>query len=493
MSHVKQTAKYALIYTVGVLLERAVSFIMLPIYTRYLTPSDYGALELLTMTLDIVAMIAGLGISEAVFRFYYKTDDAEYRKTLISTVTILLIISYLSASLIGLTYSERIALLVLKGVRGGLLYTRLIFACLFLQSLIIVPLVFIKAQQKPVLFVVFTTMKLVLQLSLNIYFVVVLRMHVLGVLYSSLIASVIIGLFLSVYTFRTTGLRFSIDISGAIIRFGAPLTVSSLASFILTFSDRYFLKVYSTVTEVGIYSLGYKFGFVLWMFAVRPLFNIWDPKRFEIAKKPESLQINKKMFVFLNLLMISFGLAISLFSADLFRIMSASGFWNAYKVVPIIIFAYIVQGWTVFTNFGVFYKGKTIYVAYGNIVAAVFILMFSFLLIPTYGGYGAALSTVLAFFVRFCIIYYQSQKYYKLDLDWDRTLLLLLIALSIYGLSRLVDHSDLYFSVFVNLLLFSMYTIVLFIAPVLDQSEKEAIFNVIRHPILAARAVAMRS
>ena len=97
MSEINKTGKYAVIYLVGVLLERGVSFVMLPIYTRFLTPGDYGTLELLTMTLDVIAILAGLGLSEAVYRFYYRFDTVGERNRVISTVTILLITSYLLA------------------------------------------------------------------------------------------------------------------------------------------------------------------------------------------------------------------------------------------------------------------------------------------------------------------------------------------------------------------------------------------------------------
>ena len=71
----KSLGKQSAIYGAGIVLGKLASFIMLPVYTRYLTPADYGVLELLSMTIDVIGMIAGIGIGSAVFKFY--ADEAD--------------------------------------------------------------------------------------------------------------------------------------------------------------------------------------------------------------------------------------------------------------------------------------------------------------------------------------------------------------------------------------------------------------------------------
>ena len=67
--------KHTSIYTVGVILSKLVGFVMIPLYTRMLTPADYGVLELMSMTTDVIALLVGLGLSSAVMRHYYAYDD----------------------------------------------------------------------------------------------------------------------------------------------------------------------------------------------------------------------------------------------------------------------------------------------------------------------------------------------------------------------------------------------------------------------------------
>lgn len=488
MSEISKTVKYAGIYAIGVFLSRTVSFIMLPIYTRFLTPENYGTIELLTMTIDIFGLIAGIGLTAAVFRFYYKYDSEIKRRQVISTIMILLISFYMFASFVGIISSDLLGKLIIADQPNAGLYFKLIFIVFAFQVFIETPLTFIKAQQRPILFVFISVLKLILQLSFNIYFVVVLNMAVLGVLYSSLIASVVIGLILAVYTFKSVGFRFNRKIAYSLIMFGAPFILSNIGDFILTFSDRYFLKAYTDLHTVGVYSLGYKIGFILWIFPVTPIMNIWSPQRFEVVKQPNAKQINQKVFIFFNIVLITCALCISLFSHDLFRIMSEPSFWDAYKIVPVIMLAYIVQGWTVFVNFGVIYSEKTHYLAVGTMSSAVSILIFSYLLIPRFGAFGAASATLIAFYLRFSIIFYFAQKSYQLKLPWSKCLLLLSMAIVTYFISLQYHHNDVVYTTAFHAICMVLFLSGFFIFPFFKPNEKRIFFNFLKHPIQTLRS-----
>ncbi len=228
MADISKTARYASIYALGVFLNRAVSFIMLPIYTRFLSPEDYGTIELLTMTVDVFGMIASVGLTAAVYKFYYQYESRHEKNQVISTISILLALFYFLASSIGFGMSDILGGAILDGSSQSGLYFRLIFVTFFLQAFIEIPFVFIMAQQRPVFYVSASTAKLIIQLSLNIYFVVIQDMKVLGVLYSGLISSVIVGLFLMSYTYKMVGFSFSKSLAKSMIIFGAPLIISNL-------------------------------------------------------------------------------------------------------------------------------------------------------------------------------------------------------------------------------------------------------------------------
>lgn len=483
MPETTKTAKSAIIYAVGVAINKLASFIMLPIYTRFLSPADYGTIELLVMTIDIVGFIVGVGLAESIFRFYFKYDDQASRRKVLTTSFILICLFYFLAATAGYFSSDSLAALVLEGRPQDSKAFKLIFAIFLLDPFQTVPMIFIRAQQKAKLFVIIATLRLVLQLSLNIYFIVFLNMGIFGILTSTLITVAVSGVLLSTYMIRLNGLGFGYGMAVQLLLYGAPLIISNLGNFIITFSDRYFLKAYANLSAVGVYSLGYKLGFLLSAIAVAPVFATWAPKRFEIAKTPTFQETNARVFFIFTLFISLTALSIAILSRDLFRIMSAPEFIEAYKIVPFIMLAYIFQAWGTFTNFGIYYSGNTRFMAYIGIISATVILALSFLLIPAYGPYGAATATLVTFFFRFLLTYVFAQRFYALDLPWGKASCIVGAACLIYSLSRTIELDNIVLSILVNSGLVIVFIGGLFISPLFHHADRSFVLKICRNPV----------
>jgi O-antigen/teichoic acid export membrane protein len=207
-SEYRTIGKHALIYGSGVVLGKLAGFVMLPVYTRYLTPADYGVLELLSMTIDVIGMIAGVGLGAGVFKYYSQLQDPAERRTLLSTVALAGAGLAGTTALLGILLSGPLAGLVFKG-GGNPDYFRAYFLIYFLQSVAAPAWLLMRIQQRSVLFVAVNFVKLVLALALNIYFVVVRRMGMEGVILSNALVAGVAALFLTTYTFRHAGFAFS--------------------------------------------------------------------------------------------------------------------------------------------------------------------------------------------------------------------------------------------------------------------------------------------
>ncbi|MBI5180240.1 MAG: oligosaccharide flippase family protein [Nitrospirae bacterium] len=482
-----QLSKHTMIYGVASIIGRAVSFIMLPVYTRYLTPADYGVLELLSMTIDIIAMIAGIGITSTVFKYYSEYENIEEKNDVISTAIIMLIILSSITATLGFIFSNKLSQLVFGQIDNAN-YFMLFFIIYFLQSVNIIPLMFIRAMQNSKLFISISLIKLFMAVFFNICFLVLLKMGVTGILYSTLLADFIVGLYLVIHTFRRIGFRFSIYKSKKMVKFGYPFIFASLSSFVITYSDRYFLNVYSTLTIVGVYSLAYKFGFLMGYLTVGPFLQIWETQRFEIAKQDSALPIFKKVFLYLNILIISLSLIISLFVKDILTIMSAPSYHEAYKIVPIIIVAYILQAWTFYCNLGIYIKGRSKYMAIAYIISAISVTIFNFIFIPKYGAYGAAWATVAAFFILFFLTNIFSQRFFYIDYGWSKQLQMFILAVLIYLLSAAVEIQQIVISIGKNTILLLLFGILIY-RFFLNEYEKSIIMQLIRNPMSIAKIV----
>jgi O-antigen/teichoic acid export membrane protein len=488
----KKTFGHAGVYTIGIIASSAVSFIMLPIYTRFLTPGDYGILELLEMTTDIVTTVTALGIHNGLFKFYYAYDREQDRKELVSTIFILVASLFFITSSLGALSSGLISRIIF-GSDEYSYYVTISFFNMFLQFLGLMCLSYLRVLYKSRLFVVISIIKLALQLSLNIVLVVGLDMKVLGVLYSTMISAFIICLSMGYYTLKNVGVHFSREKAIGLIKFGIPFVFTGLGTFVLTFSDRYFLKYYRGVADVGIYSLGYKFGFLLMTFPVFPLFNIWMVQRFELVNKDGYENIFNTFLSWFFIITLTTVLAITVISRDLLRVMSSPAFWDAYRIIPIILVAYFFQACTDVFNFGIYHKGKTRYIAYSTILSALVILVLSFLLIPSYGIYGAAWATLIAFTIRLIYVYIFSQKLFKIRYEFGKPILtfcIAVLAIVVYLVtSDLAMFKKLYVSSSFSVALIGMFLLALMLLKIISSQNIMIIVNSLKSPVKMWREI----
>lgn len=417
-TEIRKIGKHTLVYAIGVGLAKLTGLIMLPVYTRALTPADYGVLELLTMTIDLIGMVVGIGIAASVFKFHAEASGQRDKDAVISTAALSVITLGSAASAIGLLLSTQLTETLL-GDAGRPIYFRIFFLIYFLQTAEAIPLLLLRVQHKSAHFVAVNVTKLACMLSLNIYFVVVLKMGVLGVLLSNLIVTSVMATVLSVYMFRAVGARFSRAKFDKMAHFGYPLVLWFVANFIVVFSNRYFLNHFVGPAGVGIYALAAKFAFVMSAFAFTPFQMIWDPQRFAIANRPDAAQIYRRVFFYFNLALAIIALGIGLFVFDVIRIIAAPAFRHAHEIVPLLLTAQIIFHWTAFANLGLFLRNKTHTLAMVAASGVLTVLLMNYLLIPRFGIVGAAIGAIVAYLVRFLTVYIFSQREYHIDYPWQ--------------------------------------------------------------------------
>ncbi len=408
IGHLKSTAQHGLVYAIGIILSRIVAFLMIPIYTRVLSPADYGILEILSLTTEVVAMLAGVGIGLAVIRSHHQVETVEEQSTIASTAALLLLTIFGIAAAIGIAAAGPLAELLLGDAAGdaGPLYVRLAVFGMFCGGLLEVPMALLRARQRSSAVVTVSLVRLALSLSLNIVLVVWLRVGVVGVLWSTAITTALISGWLFVQLLREHGVRPTRAVAKQLAAFGAPLVIWNLASFVLHYSDRYFLRVYTSMDTVGLYSLSYKLAMLLSMFVIGPFSDAWIPKSLEIEKREGEGAVPTLRLItgYYNLLLVSIGLALALFAGDIITIATGARFHGAADTVPILVVAMVFFGYRAVGQLGALIRGRSDLIAIGATVAAVVVTILNVALIPRFGVTGAALATLLAFLTEFLVM-----------------------------------------------------------------------------------------
>jgi len=404
----------------GVLGAQAIGFFLIPIYTRYLTPADYGVLELLQVTVGIIGPLSGMGLGTALlFFFSSRRDDVEGRKEIISTVLIFLAAT--SSCLV-------LALMLRAGSFSSLLfhsdqytfYFRVMFLSLLLGTLGGVPMAVFRARGESGKYTLFTLARFIVTTGLYIYFIVSLRMGVLGILLGGLIASATFCAILLPQITRGLKPRFSKSLLKEMLGYGLPLVPVAFLAWIMAASDRYFLQIFRGSTEVGLYSLGYKFGGVLHGLVLGPFQLAWLPFLLSIRQERNAKEIYASVLTYFTVIAMFVALALSILSKEVLMVMATPPFYGAYQVVPLITLAFLFNGCFSCVNAGIYLEKKTKYIPFIIGAGAALNLGLNYLLIPTYGMMGAAIATVSSYALLLVVALFVSRRFYPISYEWSR-------------------------------------------------------------------------
>lgn len=468
----KLLARHSIIYGIGNVFNRVAALLLLPVYTRFLTPHDYGIKELVGLSTDVVSILLATAISGAIYRFYFEYDDLRDRNEVISS-SIITIGSFGFVAVLLLFLSTKTMAKYILNSSSLYHFFMISFVSLWFQSLNQIGYNYLRAKQQSLKFIILSFGKLSFAISINIYLVCFVKLGVLGILISNLITSIVLFFVLIVPLMFEIGFHFSSEKIKEMLKFGIPLIPSQFGAFIVHLSDRFFIKGYCSIADAGLYSLGYRFGGLSSSFISEPFNQTFQPRRFELYKKEDSEKIFGKIFTYFLFLMFFAGLYISVLTKEVLMIMADKQFWPAYQVVPIIVLAITIFSFHYHLNMGILIEKKTKYLAYINFSNGIFILFLNFLLIPRYGIYGAAYATLIAFIYKVTLTYFFSSRYYKVYFEFIRIVKILIASTLIFVSGYFVQYDSVYLSFFMKFLIVSLYPLLLFGLGFFNKDEKK--------------------
>lgn len=459
---------------------------MIPIYTRVFSPSDYGVLELVALTTQIVSIVATAGITGAISRFYFQYDDPADRDEVLSTsiiaFSLLSLVVIIPLCLLG----PQLSVYIFDTVDfGGFFFISIV--TIWTSSLSGIGFLYMRIRKQSLRFLLFSVCKLIVALGLNVYFVLYLRIGVIGVLYSTLISTTLFMLILDIPILFQTGLKFSKKKCGEIMRFGLPLIPSSLGNLIVLSSDRFFLSQLVSVADTGLYSLACRFSIIPGHFVAYPFMQIWSVRRLEIYKQDNSEETMGRVFTYFCLFIIAVGLGVSVLAKDVLVLMADSKFWSAYKVVPVLVLAQVIVSFYQHFNFGIIISKKTKLFSYIDVTNGMLNLVLNYFLINRFGVMGAASATLISYTMRVVMVYVVTVSLYKLHFEAIRVGKLFISAFIIFGLSILVSCDSIWLSLTVKLCLLGVYPILLFGVSFFSSQEIEWCRNKVAKLLVTAK------
>jgi O-antigen/teichoic acid export membrane protein len=473
-SEIRTAVRHTAVYGLGSVLAKALGFLMIPFYTRHLSPGDYGVLEILDLTMSLFGLCLNLGMTTAVLRSYGNARTDEDRAETVSSAFLFVLFSGILTFVLGLPLIRPVsAVLFGASVPPGYLF--MAFGALIANYVSNLPRTYLRAREKSGAFVIVDALCLIGLVILNVYFIAVLKMGPAGILLSSLIVGATTAVLLSVWMVRKEGTRFNRAVLWEMIRFGAPLIFSNLALFTINFSDRFFLQHLRSLDAVGLYAVGYKFGYMINYFVVQPFFVMWQGRMYVIHAQSEHPKVFSQIFVLYSLLITYAALAMAILSPEIVRLMVDAKFSGAQTVIPIVAFAYAFNGIGYYAQLGMYLADRTSLVGLVSAVTAVLNLILNYYLIGRFGELGAAWATLLGFLTMAAASYWISQRVFPLPLSVGRVGAAIGLAVALYGVAHWWSPLSLAGTVLLKVVLLTAYPLFLWKAGVLTRGEIETI------------------
>lgn len=440
-SHLRRLASTSGIYAAAALAQRGLAFILLPVYTRFIDPAEYGSLELLTAFSSITFGLLVFGLPSAVLKCYHRdADDPEAQQRVLATAIALatpVLVVGIGCLLIWAPGVE--SLLLGAGASGELL--RIVALTGLFTSLIGLVLSNLRAEERAIAYSVVVLTQFLIAIGLNCTLVIVYSLGVRGVLWGNLISNVL-ALPLALMLAKK-GVRFSIDrrLLRPLVRFGLYLVPVMISGFVIDLSDRYVLRLFTDLEEVAVYGVGYKFGMIVQLAVVWPFQLAWPAFAFSISNEEGHKKTYSRTLTYLAAALVFIILGLTLATRVGLELIAGPNYALAYRVVPLVALAYALNGVQYCVSPPVHVAEKSRYLSFLAMLGAALNLGLNFLFIPALGQIGAAITTSISFFAIAVGTIFLAERFYKVHYELKRVFLAVFLGVFILAVAFFLPTS----------------------------------------------------
>lgn len=465
--------KKFLFFSIGGYINIIIGIFTIPILTRLFSPKEYGVFSLIISIESMLLDLSYLGLDLGFMRFFYDEKEENRGKLLYETIFYPFFINLFISFLI-FVFRKEISIFILGEIDNNL-YAILIFHTFF-KFLYRFAMLVIRMQQKGKLYSFFNT-----SIKVTEFISILLLYEIYNDTYKVLILSTIVSLVLNtifaifiekkIWSFKG---KMETD-SKVLLKYSIPFTLTMALSWIFSSCDKIFIRYFSSLEELGLYSGAFK---IIGLLAIieTGFHTFWAPVAYEhYSKHPENMDFFKNIINYFSVLVFSLGIGILSVRNLLILFLGKEYYLSAY-IMPMLIFIPIMQLLSITTEVGIILKKKTKYFIYTSAFAAVANILGNLLLVPKLGAKGAAISTGIAYIFLFFIKSYFSNKLMKIEYA-AKKIYVSIFFLLMYAI-MLTFYNNIYLTIILGISLECFLIIIYF--PILQNIYFKYIKNLLR-------------
>ena len=454
--------KQGVIYGLGNIFNKLASFLLIPLYTLFLPTSVVGILILIELFENLLVNFLPYGVAYGMWEKLKKEPKKKFQSfpsafysSLIAT-SVAVILLYLSRGLF-------VGFLGIP-IEISWVYNLILLNILF-NVQIRVFLWFIQYEGKAIQFIALSFIQFAGTLFLSILFVVYQGKGLEGFILGKFISYLIIFAGCLLYTLLKYPKTIDFYRYKSMLQFGFPLMVLGLTHPVLTILDRFVMRMVELpLDQIGIYSVGYKFGMIINMVLVIPMQRVWSPMMFKLGLEDKNLQYHRDFLLYYSIIGMSLFVGMLLFSREMLGLVTTVSYDSAATIIPIITLAYFFHGYRIFFQAGAALTGKTWNLIFIPLITVSVSISVNYILILRHGVIGAAVATLLSYILLDIIVYVVSSRSLYIEWNWKKLAnLYVLVGIIVYiffsfllpqdGKTLLFEKSILFIAFFIGLII----------------------------------------
>jgi len=470
---IKELGTHSLIYLSGSMVTILSSILLLPVYTRF-----YGILEIVDSIRGMLIIVMLAGFVPAMAKFYKTADTKDKQKEIISTSFWFILLSGFVWVMSLWAYDKTLAGLFFSD-KELFIYIDLALALLFIEALIMVGINYLNIEKRSKASVIWTLSRLFLNIGANIYFIVFLRLGAKGMLYGNLLSSAAICIFLTIYWSTKNGLSFKFGILGRMLNFGLPFIPSTFCASLMHRVDRYLLQRLTSLSDVGLYGLGYKFPFMLNSLMLTSFGYIWNASiLYEIAEQKDCYKIYAKIATYFITIFIICQYGLAVMAPTVVKLLAAPEYYEAWPIVQIVGLGLCFYCFHSFFVIGAFIKTKTWFLPISYTIAALVNIVLNCYFLPRYGYISAAWVTVITYFIFSFFGFVVFRQFYPIPFEFGRLGFLLFTSISLVIVCNTLYFQNGILQFFKQVGFLITLPLILLFSSFLDQDERDKLYEI---------------
>lgn len=453
---VAKLARLSAIYAVGDILTRGAGFLLLPLYTHYLPPVEYGVIAISEMIRQVLMMLLGFGTMSAVLRFYYQIESEDERRRFYGSMWAFLVIvpalivfalDRWSAPLFGALFQqvdfERYIRPVLWSAYVNVAFT-------------VLPPTLFRARERAASYVGFNVLSFAVTTSFVIWQIVGFQAGAAGYVRAQVLAALVLAVVGALVMLRQVSLSFDWALLRPMLYYSIPLIPHFVAHWVLNLSDRAILERYVSLDDLGVYALGYQIGLAYQLLAIA-MVNALTPTFSRAAQSEVDRQMLPTLSTYYILGITVLALAVCLTAGDILALFTPEVYHGAAAIVPWVVMGSLaLSAYYIPMNAISMVVGKTGQIPLITMTAAAVNIGLNLLFIPRFGMIAAAVNTLIGYAVLFGMTLWLARRTGLVIFEYVRVakiaLAVVLVALAASALPALDPFNHLVLSLVVLLI-----------------------------------------